>query len=58
MQSTAVLAIKFVTCLIAFTAGLDLFFNATLAEIISFSVFVTAVTFILGEQIILPQMGV
>jgi hypothetical protein len=52
-----VLIIKFVICLIAFGIGLDLFFAATMADILSFSVFVTLASYIIGDRFILPHFG-
>ncbi|APH05701.1 YndM family protein [Bacillus weihaiensis] len=57
MRHSTVLVIKFITCLIAFAIGLDLFFNATFIEILSFSLFVTFATYLVGELVILPQLG-
>lgn len=57
MRQLSVLLIKFITCLIAFGIGLDLFFEASLADIVSFSVFVTISSYLIGEQIILPHLG-
>lgn len=57
MKHIYVLLIKFVTCLIAFGIGLDLFFDATIIDILSFSFFVTLASYLLGELVILPQLG-
>ncbi len=57
MKHTWLLLIKLVTCLIAFGIGLDLFFDATIIDILSFSIFVTLVSYVVGELVILPQLG-
>ena len=57
MKQITVLLIKFVTCVIAFTVGLDLFFDATIVDILSFSLFITIVSYVIGDLIILPQLG-
>ncbi|MFV2047578.1 YndM family protein [Metabacillus sp. YM-086] len=57
MNHATILLIKFVTCLIAFGIGLDLFFDATIVDIVSFSLFVTIVSYAVGELVILPQLG-
>jgi hypothetical protein len=57
MRQITILLIKFVTCLIAFGLGLDLFFDATFVDILTFSLFVTIASYVLGELIILPQLG-
>ncbi|MBM6617932.1 DUF2512 family protein [Bacillus suaedaesalsae] len=57
MKMMKVLAIKFVTCIIAFAIGLDLFFDATFAHILSFSIFLTLASYVVGERVILPLLG-
>ncbi|WP_226668083.1 YndM family protein [Metabacillus litoralis] len=57
MKHSTLLLIKFITCVIAFGLGLDLFFEATIVDILSFSLFVTVTSYIVGELIILPQLG-
>lgn len=57
MKQATILLIKFVTCVIAFGIGLDLFFDATIVDILSFSLFVTVVSYVVGELVILPQLG-
>jgi biotin transporter BioY len=52
-----VLLIKFVACLVAFYIGLDLFFNATIGDIVSFSVTTTIISYIIGDRILLPRIG-
>ncbi|MED4533028.1 YndM family protein [Metabacillus fastidiosus] len=52
-----ILIIKFITAVIAFAVGLDLFFDATITDILSFSLFVTIVSYIVGDKIILPRLG-
>jgi hypothetical protein len=57
MRHISVLLLKFITCLIAFAVGLDLFFDATIVDIISFSLLVTIVSYAVGDRIILPRLG-
>lgn len=57
MKRTAVLLIKFISCVIAFAIALDLFFDATITDILSFSLFVTITSYMLGDRIILPNFG-
>ncbi|MDQ0244712.1 hypothetical protein J2S09_002283 [Bacillus fengqiuensis] len=57
MKHTTVLLLKFIICVIAFAIALDLFFDATITDILSFSVFVTLVSYMLGDRIILPNFG-
>ena len=57
MRTPMVLVMKFVCALIAFTVGLNLFFNATITEIISFSLLTTLVSYFLGDLLILPNLG-
>jgi hypothetical protein len=51
------LLLKFITCLIAFAVGLDLFFDATIVDIVSFSLLVTIVSYAIGDRIILSRLG-
>lgn len=57
MKQLTILLIKFITCVIAFTIGLDLFFDATIVDILSFSLFITIVSYVIGDTIILRQLG-
>ncbi|PMC33805.1 hypothetical protein CJ195_26555 [Bacillus sp. UMB0899] len=57
MKQITLLIIKFISCLIAFGIGLDLFFDANIVDILSFSLFVTSVSYVVGELVILPQLG-
>lgn len=57
MKHITVLLVKFISCIIAFAIGLDLFFDATLTDILSFSLFVTVVSYMLGDRIVLPHWG-
>lgn len=51
------LLIKFISCIIAFAIGLDLFFDATIVDVVSFSLFVTIVSFMFVDKIILERIG-
>lgn len=57
MRHITVLLVKFISCIIAFAVGLDLFFDATIVDILSFSLFVTVVSYMLGDRIVLPNWG-
>lgn len=57
MKHITVLLIKFISCVIAFAIGLDLFFDATITDILSFSLFVTVASYMLGDRIVLPNWG-
>lgn len=57
MKHLTILLIKFISSLIAFGIGLDLFFDANFVDILSFSLFVTSVSYVVGEMVILPQLG-
>jgi len=57
MKHITVLLIKFISCIIAFAIGLDLFFDATITDILSFSLFVTITSYMLGDRIVLPNWG-
>ncbi|WEG10818.1 YndM family protein [Pullulanibacillus sp. KACC 23026] len=57
MKSLMIMLLKLVVCLIAFTVGLDLFFRATITEIVSFSILVTIVSYLIGDRILLPIFG-
>lgn len=57
MNHITILLIKFITCLIAFYIGLDLFFEATMTDIVSFSLLVTTVSYLIGDRILLPRLG-
>lgn len=48
--------IKFVTCLIAYAVGLDLFFNAKWTDVLSFSVTFTVLSLI-ADKILLSRIG-
>ncbi|GGE56584.1 membrane protein [Pullulanibacillus camelliae] len=57
MQQIGILLIKWLTCILAFTIALDLFFNATLIDILSFSLAVTLISYFIGDRLILPLLG-
>jgi hypothetical protein len=57
MRVGLVFLTKWVTAVIAFTIGLDVFFNATVIDILSFSVTVTILSYIIGDRIIYPAYG-
>lgn len=57
LSDIALVLIKFISCIIAFAIGLALFFPATLVQIISFSLFVTIVSYVFVDKIILERIG-
>ncbi|WP_254052692.1 YndM family protein [Bacillus sp. V59.32b] len=57
MKYATALFVKFITCVISFAIGLDLFFDATFLDILSFSLFATIVSYIVGDRIVLPHFG-
>lgn len=57
LNNFAVLLFKFISCIIAFAIGLDLFFDATIVDIITFSLFVTIVSSVFVDPIILNRIG-
>ncbi|WP_394138128.1 YndM family protein [Cytobacillus oceanisediminis] len=57
MNNTMILLIKFVSSVIAFAIALDLFFDAAFTDIVSFSLLVTIMSYMLGDRIILPRLG-
>lgn len=57
MKNATILLVKFVSCVIAFAIGLDLFFDASISDILSFSLLITVVSYMLGDRIVLPHWG-
>lgn len=57
MKNTLILLLKFISCYLAFSIGLDLFFNADFVEIATFSLFLTIVSYLIGDRILLPRIG-
>lgn len=57
LNKTLILILKLASAMIAFALALDLFFDATFADILSFSILVTAMSYLLGDRIILPRLG-
>ncbi|GER66154.1 membrane protein [Weizmannia acidilactici] len=57
MRNAIVLLAKFITCIVAFAVALDLFFDATITDILSFSLLVTIVSYVVGELMLLPRIG-
>lgn len=48
---------KFIICLVAYTIGLDLFFDATWTDILSFSLTIAIISYFVGDRILLPLIG-
>ncbi len=57
MEQVKVIIMKLMVCLIAFWIGLDLFFDASISDIVSFAVTTTAITYIVADRILLPRIG-
>ncbi|KZZ82631.1 MULTISPECIES: DUF2512 family protein [Bacillaceae] len=57
MNQLAVIAVKFIIAAIAFAIGLDLFFDANITDILSFSLFAALATYLLGDRVVLPALG-
>jgi len=51
------IALKFITCLVAFTIGFDLFFDASWTDIVSFSLTIALISYFIGDRILLPLIG-
>lgn len=58
MNNISIFLMKFVAALIAFAVGLDLFFNATFIQVFSFSLFITVVSYMLVDRVVLPRTGI
>ncbi|MGS2776524.1 YndM family protein [Robertmurraya sp. GLU-23] len=52
-----IILLKFIVCTIIFTIAFDLFFEARVSEVLSFSILVTMVSYFIGDKIILPRVG-
>ncbi|MGD6801767.1 YndM family protein [Rossellomorea aquimaris] len=57
MKHLKVLIVKFAASLIVFWISLDLFFEATLVDIFSFSLLITVISYFVGDQLLLPRIG-
>ncbi|MGF2616095.1 DUF2512 family protein [Rossellomorea vietnamensis] len=57
MKHVNVLFIKFAVSVVVFWISLDLFFEATFIDILSFSLLITVVSYFVGDQILLPRIG-
>jgi len=57
MNNMMALVIKFVTCLVAYAVGLDLFFNARWTDVALFSLTTTVVSYLAGDRILLSRIG-
>lgn len=57
MKHIMILLVKFISCYLAFSIGLDLFFNADFTEISTFSLLLTIVSYLIGDRILLPRIG-
>lgn len=57
MKHLMILLFKFISSYLAFSIGLDLFFNANFIEIAAFSLLLTIVSYLIGDRILLPRIG-
>ncbi|EIT87229.1 hypothetical protein A374_01269 [Fictibacillus macauensis ZFHKF-1] len=57
MKAAQALVIKLIVGLIAFSIGLDLFFVANLADVISFSVASAIISYIVADRLLLERVG-
>ncbi|WP_026694271.1 DUF2512 family protein [Peribacillus kribbensis] len=57
MRAVFILLMKFIVSLAAFYIGLDLFFDASVADIASFSAAAALLTYVLGDMIAIPRLG-
>ncbi|MFA9559491.1 YndM family protein [Evansella sp. AB-rgal1] len=57
MEHIKVLLLKFVASFFIFWISFDLFFDATFVDIVSFSLLVTIITYVIGDRMLLPRIG-
>ncbi|WP_010172619.1 DUF2512 family protein [Bacillus coahuilensis] len=57
MNTLRLLSLKFVLSLVVYAISLDLFFEASLAQVVSFSVLSTILTYLTGIVILLKRLG-
>ncbi|MFD1736438.1 YndM family protein [Bacillus salitolerans] len=57
MSHLPVLLMKFISSVLIFTIALDLFFEASFVDILSFSLLLTVFSYFIGDQILLPRIG-
>lgn len=57
MNHFTALLLKLVTAVIAYAIALDLFFDATWVDVITFSLLVTILSYLIGDMILLPIIG-
>ncbi|WP_409254216.1 YndM family protein [Bacillus sp. SCS-153A] len=57
MKIFNIIVVKFVASLVVFWVSLDLFFEATTVDIVSFSLLLTIVSYLVGDRILLPRIG-
>lgn len=53
----SIILLKFIASIIIFTIAFDLFFEAGVSDVLSFSLLVTIVSYFIGDKIILPRVG-
>jgi hypothetical protein len=57
MKHTIILLLKFISSYLAFSIGLDLFFNADFIEIATFSLLLTIISYLISDRILLSRIG-
>lgn len=57
MKHLSVLLMKFIIGVIVFWVSLGLFFGSSFIEILSFSLAVTIISYVIGDQMLLPRIG-
>lgn len=48
---------KFISCVVGIAIGMHLFFSATIVDVLTFSLAVSILTFMIGDLVILPSLG-
>lgn len=57
MKHLTIIGMKFFASIIIFAVAFDLFFEATVVEILSFSVLLTVMSYVIGDLILLQRIG-
>ncbi|RXJ04345.1 DUF2512 family protein [Anaerobacillus alkaliphilus] len=57
MKHISVLLIKFIASAIILWISLGVFFEATLAQILSFALLITVASYLIGDRVLLPRLG-
>lgn len=57
MNDVRLFTIKLVTSALIFAVSLDLFFDASFSDIVTFAALTTVISYFIGDKIILPRLG-